>query len=497
MGPRHSLSISHNYLMRRSQSHPRRFEQRARWLLALVLSSCSVHEHDLTPYEKDAQGTTGGAAGSVGSGGAAGIAVGGAAGTMPGGAAGLGGSLDGSAETGDSGAPDSLDVRMDPSVDRSTDGPTPQDTSTDPIVDSISDGPSSGDGSTCLPDCPPTACGTISNRCGATLSCGPCQLSSTFANVSGVTLTTPRYGAAIVRIGNFAYVIGGYNNGTYLPSVERATIDTNGNLSNFSDAGVSLVLGRGGHTAFFINQQLYVIGGVSISYTASVERSTVDGNGNLGPFVTVSGVTLTTARGAHGSAVIGHNEYIIGGNGTSPLDNLESATFSTSGDLSTFNPVSGITLSTRRLGFGIAPVGGWLYVVGGATDVPTDAGSTLGYLTSIERAPFDPSGINGAFSGLPSVSLAVPRYRFAAFAFGANLYAIGGTNDVAGTLASVEQGTINPNGDVTGPFTVSNTIALSSPRAGPVFLLAPPWLYAIGGHSNSGELITVERAGVQ
>jgi hypothetical protein len=98
---------------------------------------------------------------------------------------------------------------------------------------------------------------------------------------------------------------------------------------------------------------------------------------------------------------------------------------------------------------------------------------------------------------LPSVYLAVARYRFAAFAFGANLYAIGGTNDVLGALASVDQGTINPNGDVTGPFTVSNTITLSTPRAGAVFLLAPPWLYAIGGHNNSGDVNTVERAGVQ
>jgi hypothetical protein len=340
-------------------------------------------------------------------------------------------------------------------------------------------------------------CGTISNNCGATLSCGPCQLSSTFANVAGVTLMTPRYAAAIARIGNFVYVIGGYNNGTYLPSVERATIDTNGNMSSFSDAGVTLVLGRSGHTALFINQQLYVVGGLSISYTPTVERAAVDGNGILGAFVTVSGVTLTTARGAHGSTVIGHNDYIIGGSDDAALDSLESATFSSSGDLSTFTRAAGITLSTKRLGFGNVAVCRWLYIIGGVTDIATDAGSASSYLTSFERAPFDQGGFNGTFGALPSVSLAVPRYKLAAFAFGPNLYAIGGTNDVSGTLASVEQGTINANGDVTGPFIVSGTIALSIPRAGAVFLLAPPWLYAIGGHGNTGDLDSVERASVQ
>ena len=120
-----------------------------------------------------------------------------------------------------------------------------------------------------------------------------------------------------------------------------------------------------------------------------------------------------------------------------------------------------------------------------------------GYLGSFERVPFDPSGLNGTFAAVPSVSLAVPRYRLGAFAFGANLYAIGCTNDASGTLASVEQGTIDADGDVTGPFTVSSTIALSSARAGAVFLLVPPWLYAIGGHANSGDLSTVERAGVE
>jgi hypothetical protein len=340
-------------------------------------------------------------------------------------------------------------------------------------------------------------CGTVSNNCGATLACGPCQLSANFANVAGVTLTTPRYAAAVARVGNFVYVIGGFNNGTYLPSVERATIDVNGNLSNFSDAGVTLVLGRSGHTALFINQQLYVVGGLSISYTPTVERAAVDGNGNLGAFATVSGVTLTTARGAHGSTVIGHNDYIIGGSDNSALDSLESATFSTNGDLSTFTPVIGISLSTKRLGFGSVNVGHWLYVIGGVSDTANDAGSGSSYLTSFERAPFDQTSLTGTFGALPSVSLAVPRYKHAAFAFGPNLYVIGGTNDASGTLASVEQGAINANGDVTGPFTVSTTIALSAPRAGAVFLLASPWLYALGGHNNSGDLDTVERASVQ
>jgi hypothetical protein len=441
---------------------------------------------------------------------------------MPDGAAGTG-MPDGSAGTGDSGAPDSSDVRMDASVDRSTDSidvaidvspdgsttdatrppdassdaPPPQDSSMDTVVvDSISDGRLSEDSAPCLPDCPPTACGTISNNCGATLSCGPCQIGSTFANVAGVTLTTPRYAAASVRIGNFVYVIGGINNGTYLSTIERATVDVNGNLSTFSDAGVSLVLARQGHTALFVNQQLYVIGGASISYTPTVERAAVDGNGNLGPFATVSGVTLTTARGAHGTAVIGHNDYIIGGNDNSALDSIESATFSSNGDLSTFTPLAGITLATKRFGFASVNIGHWLYIVGGGTDIVTDSGTSSAYLTSFERAPFDQAGLTGTFSAVPSVSLAIPRYKLAAFAFGTNLYAIGGTNDVSGSLASVEQGSINANGDVTGPFTVSNTIALTTPRAAAVFVVAPPWLYAIGGFDSGTYLNTVERASV-
>ena len=365
---------------------------------------------------------------------------------------------------------------------------------TDLIADAA---PDHRDGSNCIAQCPPAVCGTISNDCGATLACGPCQLSSTFANVTGVTLMTPRYAAAVVRIGNYVYVLGGYDNGTYLSTVERATVDASGNLSSFSDAGISLVLARSGHTALFINQRLYVIGGLSISYTPTVERAVVDGNGNLGAFAIVAGVSLTTARGGHGSAVIGHNDYIIGGSDDAALDGLESATFSANGDLSTFTPVAGVALSTKRLGFGSVTVGHWLYILGGVTDIATDAALSYQYLTSIERAAFDRTALTGTFEALPAVSLAVPRYKASAFAFGPNLYAIGGTNDLAGTLASIEQGTIDAVGDVTGPFTVSTTIALSSARAGAVFLLAPPWLYAIGGHGNSGDLATVERASVE
>lgn len=467
-----TMAGDRRYFMKRTEPFLR--NSGPRWLLAVVLSACSVHEHELTPYEKDAHaagasaGTAGdgvGGASGAGQGGAGGASAGqgGASGSTQGGASGAG-ILDGSA--GD----------------------------TEPIADAA---PDLQDGSNCIPQCPPTTCGTISNDCGATLACGPCQLSSTFANVAGVKLTTPRYAAAIVRIGNYVYVLGGYNNGTYLSTIERATVDVSGNLSNFSDAGISLVLARSGHTVLFIDQRLYVVGGLSISYTPTVERAAVDGNGILGAFATVAGVTLTTARGGHGSTVIGHNDYIIGGGGDAVLDNLESATFSSTGDLSTFTPLAGVNLSTKRLGFGSVTVGQWLYVLGGVTEIETDAALVPRYLTNVERAPFDQSAITGTFAALPSVLLAVPRYKAAAFAFGVNLYAIGGTNDVSGTLASVEQGTIDARGDVTGPFTVSGTIALSSPRAGAAFLLVPPWLYAIGGHNNAGDMDTVERASVE
>ena len=102
--------------------------------------------------------------------------------------------------------------------------------------------------------------------------------------------------------------------------------------------------------------------------------------------------------------------------GDSTLDSLESATFSANGDLSTFTPLAGVTLSTTRLGFGSVTVGHWLYILGGLTDVSADAGY-LGYLTSLERAPFDQNALTGTFTALPSVSLAVARYRAAAFAF--------------------------------------------------------------------------------
>jgi len=67
----------------------------AGWMFAMLLSACAVHEHELTPLGKDAQGGTGGTGSGVGGasggdqGGAAGTASG-AAGTAQGGAAGTG-----------------------------------------------------------------------------------------------------------------------------------------------------------------------------------------------------------------------------------------------------------------------------------------------------------------------------------------------------------------------------------------------------------------------
>ncbi|MDB5098385.1 MAG: hypothetical protein JWM80_2806 [Cyanobacteria bacterium RYN_339] len=126
----------------------------------------------------------------------------------------------------------------------------------------------------------------------------------------------------VVKLGNYVYSIGGQSGGSYDNTVERATIGPNGTIGPWSLVeGSTLVQARGEFSTVVIGNYLYVIDGFQNGqYVDSIEVAAIDGFGNLGPFSTVPGALLNTTRDDHTSHVIGPYLYVIGGDGVSSIE---------------------------------------------------------------------------------------------------------------------------------------------------------------------------------
>lgn len=306
-----------------------------------------------------------------------------------------------------------------------------------------------------------------------------------FAPAPSGTLTTARYGHTAAVLGSYLYVIGGAgSNGAALRDVERATINADGSLGPFASIpNATLTTARSAHTTAVVGNYLYVLGGVAGSNSLnSVERAPVGVDGLLGSFATVSSVTLTFARYGHTTAVIGNYLYVLGGVGSGSLDNLERAPLATNGLPGPFTTISS-SLMAARFSHTMVVVGNYLYVLGGRT--------TASVLGSIERATVNSDSSLGSFTTVPTVTLSRSGHKAAVV--GNKLYVLGGIGDDFRLTNSVECATINADGSL-GPFAIVPGVALVTARVGASVATLGGYLYMIGGAAPSGRLNDVERA---
>jgi hypothetical protein len=189
----------------------------------------------------------------------------------------------------------------------------------------------------------------------------------TFATIPGVTLTAPRQKHTTAAFRGWVYVIGG-SNGSILTSVERASIAADGSLSTFANvSGVALTTGREFASTFVAGNDLYVIGGYATGgQTATVERAFINPDGTISSFQVLTGIDVFDERDSHRSFVVGNSLYLIGGfDNLNRLTTVERATIAADGAISAFTTVSGTVLNNRREAHGNVILGNVLYVLGG------------------------------------------------------------------------------------------------------------------------------------
>jgi hypothetical protein len=182
-----------------------------------------------------------------------------------------------------------------------------------------------------------------------------------------------------VVLGDFLYVIGGYGALGRTGNVERAPVNTDGTLGTFiTVSGIGLNTPRNLFTAFVSDGYLYVIGGLSdTGELTSIERASIDSDGSLGAFATISSGALLIPRISPANPVVGNALYVVGGrNSSAAITTMEHATINTDGSLGAFNPVQGIGPTMPRASHTVTSISDFVYLVGGDVNI----------LDSVERA---------------------------------------------------------------------------------------------------------------
>ncbi len=212
------------------------------------------------------------------------------------------------------------------------------------------------------------------------------------------TLTSPMNQGRSFSVGfsfnNHIYVVGGEYFLIPLSSVEMATVNQDGTLSNWAFCS-SLNQSRWGEIGGAWNGYLYAVGGEDSTHILStVERATVQSDGTLGAWEIINS-SVPQREGAAGCI---YNDWIyITGGSTGLFQNTSSvmrSQINSDGSLSTWYTCTTF-LNTARYGHNAVTYNGYMYVYGGFD-------STNLILRDIERSPIYPDGNLGPWVSISS-----------------------------------------------------------------------------------------------
>ena len=273
---------------------------------------------------------------------------------------------------------------------------------------------------------------------------------------------------ATTSYGNYAYVIGGVNGGSFTSTIYYAALNSNGSVGTWTTASNSLPVALNNESAVAYNGYLYVIGGDANSgLLNSVYYAPINSNGSVGTWQTSTNVLPNTV--ANGAAVEENGYlYLFGGDASGNLNSVYYAPINSNGSVGTWQTSTNVLPSATTYA-SAAVFNGYVYVVGGTTSgvfyAPINSNGSVGTWTTATNAPsFD-------------------SYQLAAISNG-YLIVYGGISHGA-----VQSAALNANGSV-GTWTTSpNSLDQLELNAG---FEANGYLYSIGGfdlHTSSSNTV--------
>ncbi len=252
------------------------------------------------------------------------------------------------------------------------------------------------------------------------------------------SLNTPRGYAAAVSYNRHVYVIGGAygeHGSKLLNTVERARINPDGSIGRWHVEEQRMFSARRGTTAVISGGYIYAIGGYNGEFLDTVERARINKDGTLGEWSLVS--IMRQRRYIHSTVALGRDIYVIGGHKRSSggaLSGVEFASVNNDASLKEWRDGGGLEIA--RYGASAFAYGDYLYVVGGFDQRPLD---------TIERARVDDDGSPGKWNVISYMTTA--RNSPSALVHDNHVYIIGGSDDKGKYLASIEAVTLDKLGD--------------------------------------------------
>ena len=228
---------------------------------------------------------------------------------------------------------------------------------------------------------------------------------------------------------------------------------------------------RNGHTSVAYNGYLYVIGGYGSSYLNDIQHCPINSDGSIGTCVQQTNA-FTTARYRHTSVAYNGYLYVIGGlsNGGVYQDDIQHCPINSDGSIGTC--VQQTAAFTARYGHASVAYNGYLYVIGGNTGTAQ---------SDIQHCPINSDGSVGACTQ-QTAAFTTARFGHTSVAYNGYLYVIGGyTGSVYKN--DIQHCPINADGSV--GTCVQQATAFTTARYYHTSLAYNGYLYVIGGFDGS------------
>jgi len=239
---------------------------------------------------------------------------------------------------------------------------------------------------------------------------------------------------------DYIYVVGGGNgpNGhNLLHSVERAKINPDGSLSPWEKEAQQMLLARRCTKLVLIDNTIYSLGGFGGALLDSVESATLQTDGHLSEW-TMADNPMTIPRYVNTAKAVNGNTYVLGGHDQVKgvgITDVEWASSQKDAGKQVWKATS--SMNVGRYSLSSAKHGKHIFALGGLTG--------LEYLNSIERAEILANGELGVWQY--STPLPEPRATFNAKVYKDWIYIIGGTNE-DGYFDNVLYANINDKADI-------------------------------------------------